>query len=255
MNAAMAIVLAGATLALAVPARAQSSEDLVQARELFAAADEATSAGRIAEAVDLYQRSLAIVRRAGTAYNLAVVLLAGGRAVEAEVVVTSLLAGEYGAPSDAVLARATELRERARGAVAVLSVRVDGPPGTTLRLDGAPIEGVAPGTDIERRVDPGAHRLLARAPGGEIVELELELRAGERRELSMTVDAVLTQPGAAAVPGAPRDTSVWDEPWLHVLLGAALLAGAAALTVGLVADATSLPSDPVWGHAETLVAW
>jgi hypothetical protein len=245
------LALASATAAQAtaearaetVPADASAAQVAEECRVLFAGADAAADHGRMAEAADLYARSLALCPRAPTAYTLAVVLAGAGRFVDAERMLSRLLDGELGEVSDALRTVSEDARRAARTRIAVVDVALDAPAATTLRFDG---ELTAPHADgaLRVRTDPGPHVLLAQSPDGRSVERALELEPGASVRVSLAI--------APLEIDAPSHDA-WSEPWLHVLLGVALAAGGAALAVGLVvADQPPSIDDPVWAHAEAL---
>lgn len=241
---------------LACATAAQAQDAVTRARELFDAADGAADEGRIADAMQLYQESLALSPRPGTAYNLAVVMLSAGRSVDAADTIRRLLAGEYGEVSGALRARGEALASEAERRISVLRLRLDGPSGSSLRIDGELLPDIELGVPLELRVDPGNHRLLARGPHGQLVEREVELVPGARREVEFAIEAVTEGSGApeeAATRPDESEEDVWSEPWLHIGLGVALVAGVVALGLGVSGVFDPAPSDPVWEHAEALV--
>jgi hypothetical protein len=247
---------------------AQAQDAVARAREYFEAADVAADEGRVADAVRLYRESLELAPRAGTAYNLAVVLAAAGRTVEAVNVVHEILNGRYGEISDSLFDRVEALASEVESRVAVLVLRLEGPAGSSLRIDGE-LTQIELGVPQEVRLDPGVHRLLARGPRGELVEREIDVMAGTRREIELAIEAIADAGGSNGQeigigggngevdvgrnPPESEQSSLWNEPWLHIGLGLALTAGVVALGLGLSGVFEPAPSDRVWGHAEALV--
>lgn len=78
---------------------------------------------------------------------------------------------------------ANDALERARRFVAVVSLELV-PADLTLEIDLTPIRARADGTIL---LDPGTHRFVARAPGFQPRELDVELRAGDRHRFVVTL--------------------------------------------------------------------
>lgn len=223
-----------------------------EAREWFDAADRAAEEGRVADAVEGYERSLSLAPRVNTAVNLALVLVAAGRASEAGRVANDVLDGRFGLLTPEVRARIESIRDRALQRISTLVVSIVGVGRATVRVDGVLMADARRDAPLELSVDPGAHVLVARAPSGETVERQFEARPG-RLELVLRFEPARAGPEPRLVE-SPDDTSLLDEAWLHVVLGVALAAGIASLVIGTVL-ANAPPSDPVWGRADLLIAF
>lgn len=114
-------------------------------------------------------------------------------------------------------------------------VRVEAPglEAFTLELDGVAVPTSPNGAEL--MVDPGTHRITARA-GEQVTQRDVNVTEGERRELLLSFAA----PRAAAAPAAQASTTVVDEkstptPFTRSLGWIGLSVGAAGLIVGTTA--------------------
>lgn len=213
-------------LAIGRPAGAQEvrAARVARARALFEEGEAAAGEGRTVEAARLFRESLAEVRRASTAYNLALMLRDLGRLREAETLLEGV-DGDEGADAD-VRARAGSRLREIREAIPRLEVTVT-PAEAVLRLDGVVVD------ERVLRVDPGHHALSAHHLD-QSEERELRLAPGTRRVIRLEVPVV-----------APEG-DVLAEPWFwFVIAGAALVAGG-AVALGVVLGT----EDDSWGRAE-----
>jgi hypothetical protein len=205
-----------------------------EARALFIEGSKLGKQGRWEEARARYSASLKLRPAPLTRYSLGVAqretghladALASFRLFLAEAPSTATL--PYVPPAQAALA---ELRTQVGKLALVVGPRpMD---GLSLTLDGEAIEQ-APLRDI----DPGAHEIIARAPGFQEGSARFVARAASLSSLTLTLVA---SAGALAAPGASsqaaRDTGLAPRP----VLSFALLGGGGALLltgtiVGLVA--------------------
>ncbi len=198
--------LALAALALAAgPACAQDAtppEDpaAAEARALFDRGRALAEERRFSEAVESFERSLELVERPSTVFNLALCHYALERYVEA---VAALERFERVADPDADAESGPDARRtlaHARAAIARLVVEVE-PADAAVTLDGAPIEG---GATRERALNPGPHVLRVEAPHHATALLELDAARGEALRRAIALEPT-RRPAAleVEVDGAP----------------------------------------------------
>jgi len=220
-------------------AAAQSSADVDSARAYFVEATKLGNEGRWREARELYARSLQLKAAPITRYSLGVAQRETMRFADALSSFRAFLTE----PSSAATAVYTT---SARAAVAALeksigqvTIRVEPRPldGLTLTIDGQP---VAPSGDLPRDIDPGAHEIVAHAPGFVHTTAHFSVAAGA--EVAVALTLTRATPVMAAHPLAPLaapmepvvDPPAQGGPLPFVLLGVGGALFAAGLTVGLV---------------------
>jgi hypothetical protein len=138
-------------------------EAVAEARSLFELGTRAVHEGRFREADEALSRSLVLVPRPATAFNLVVALRGLGAMVRATGVCERQLLVAALDPAQATEART--LCDEVRGAVGHLTVRAVGSTPFVLRIDGAIQGELAPGDERTLSLDPGDHHLLALADG------------------------------------------------------------------------------------------
>jgi hypothetical protein len=219
---------------LASPVRAeQRAQDLEYARRLF---DEATALERQSawrEASDKLDAALAIKETPGLHFH---------RAHCAEQLGELVLAARHYAKSEAMIragATAPDVEELLIAARARVLARVprltlalpSDVPGATLEIDGM---AVSSGSGTPVLLDPGRHRIVARAPGRRDFEMEIALAEGQ----TQTLEVVLSEPRPTEPPSAvPKATKSEDKASAIgarelVLIGEATLA-VAGLAAGI----------------------
>lgn len=166
MVAVRAALLVTFLASFAPRAEAQTSQE--QARALFTRGLEHARDQSWVEALEAFRASAAIHDRASTRLNIASILLRLGRHLEARDELHALRDG--GALATHEQSEVDALLERALDGLRSIAVRVH-PPEASLTVDGRPVE--ARGAERRFEVDPGAHRLEARADGyvSEVQEL------------------------------------------------------------------------------------
>jgi hypothetical protein len=218
-----------AALASCHAAAQDDADPRARARELFERGTEAHRSRRFTEAITDLRASLSLYAHPGTAFNLANALRGAGRTSEAAEVFDALLDGRYGALSETELTEARALREATRSELATLRVSVRGPDAAEIRIDGNRVEDVE-GGEQSYLVDAGGHVVDARAEGFRPSDVRVEVASGEARDVALSLDAIATR--SSADP-SDEGATLWAKPWLWIALGV-LVAGAAALTIGLV---------------------
>jgi hypothetical protein len=198
---------------IAPRASAEASEvERRTARDLFLEAYKLQNAGRFAEALAKYRRSLSLVQAPTSHYRIAQCLTALGKWVEASESYRAAAAmplAENASPAF------KEAREKAPIELAELDARtptltVDVTPheGSTVTwsVDGEPFKAALLGTAI--RLNPGVRRLQVSAPGYESVEqtVTLKERGHHTVRLALTplpVPVPVTPPPVLPVPVTP----------------------------------------------------
>lgn len=186
-----------------LPTRASAQPERVaeQARALFERGIALAAAGEDAEAADAFEASLALVPRASTALNLAIVRERLGRPAAALRALDRLAGLPEVAEADRRDARAL----RARLADQLGALRLRGlPEGAVVQVDGE----TQPGEGGERYlvVATGAHRVRVDAPGHVGREWRVAVTSGEEARLQVALEAE-----APAVP-TPAEVAVAAEP-------------------------------------------
>ncbi len=138
----------------------------------------------------------------------------------------------------------------------VLRLAPQAPPGTTATLDDRPLGAGDLAAAIV--VDPGAHRIVVRAPGYEPRDITATTASGETREVALTPGPATQSPSATAGPTAPLPptatvaaTAMPAPPGLfsqHKASLATLGAGVALAAVG-----TGLAVEIISGHYTSFV--
>ncbi len=152
---------------LALSAQAQ---DATQARALFERGRASSAAEQWVEALDLFQRSRAIVERPGTVFNIAAVLVRLGRAREAMEAIDRFLAIADVRRDAAMRATASTLRTTAEASLRHVVLRVS-PDAARVEVDGQPVD--SSGTLRSLLLDPGAHSIAVSLDGHETARFDL----------------------------------------------------------------------------------
>lgn len=241
--------LFGVALVLAQSsAWAESAADIAAARELFVEGSSLSREGKWGEARERFERSLALKRAAITLYSLGVAQKETGQLVEAlESFRAFLLEPSEPAtkPFEAPARRAVgELEQR----VAELSLTIEPPDVDGLRVsidsEEIPLAALA----AARLLNPGAHHVVAEAPGYQSANTRVTLEEGSAvsiqlrlvpEEIGQSGDVLPPPPPSYAIdppPQAPlpvRDTRRWLS---YALLGG----GTASLTAGVALGLVSI---------------
>jgi len=242
LAAAVLIVLGGSSLTVA-PATAAAQEpserDLARARSQFRSGMAAGEQGRWEEARDAFEEAYGILPRPRILLNLASAQMHTGRLIDATASYRRFLDEVTSGPDVQYRAGVEDELGRLEARVARLRIEVDGArPGDRVMLDDRELSRA----DLANEVlaDPGSHALVALRDGHEVAREPLALDEGERRDVTLRVEAALPAPGledsGTDVLGdgsADNDAgsgSVLSSPWLWVGVGAAVV-GAVVITV------------------------
>lgn len=221
MRLAALIGALGLALLTSSVATAQEDARAAEARALFDRGRELAHDRRFSEAADAFTRSLALVDRASTRFNLAVCHYAQGRFVEAveqlEAYLNTADREAEGESWDDALGMVTH----ARDSIAEVVVEVS-PDDAAITVDGAPLEGGARRT---LRVNPGPHVVRAEASSHATQIITLEATAGETLIRALTLERTetsarvrLVTEGAVQLDGrAVVGDDVELTPGAHVL--------------------------------------
>jgi hypothetical protein len=166
----LSLVTAGAvTVARPVAAQQVSDADRKAARDLFNDGATLQAAGKYAEALDKFQKSIAVYPAPTTALRIAQCKASMNRLVEATedyraIINTALPAGSPAAYQQAKDQAAVELAQLEptipRVKIIVTPERVA---GLQITVDGQPMNAALVG--VARPIDPGTHRVIVTAPG------------------------------------------------------------------------------------------
>lgn len=217
------------------------------AKTLYAKGADHYEAGRLEEALKLFEQAHAQSPSWQTLNGIGLVHQDQGRQVEALNVYHELLASYAGELGSERLATLRQRIEQLEAQVGVL--RVEAPQaGVEVLIDGAVV-----GTGAFRRslfVTPGSHRVTARAEGYHTRELTIAVRPRDEHDVNLTLEAVEdptleptptpppTPPAPAAAPAEVADSEPpGPRVWPFALMGGgALLAGGGGLLLSLAND-------------------
>jgi hypothetical protein len=219
-------LLATALLACAcamLPATPALAADPDQAQKLFDRGVDAMEAKRFDQACPDIEASYKLDPRPGTLFTLAECEAQRGRlATAADRYEDYLALYETLSPDKKakqgdreVVARRQKDTLRPQAPQLTLELGPGAPRETTVLRDGAVVPASTLGTPVS--VDPGVHRLSTQAPGGLVTEVEVTLKKGERKLLTLQVAVRSGAPSssaasssAAAAPEAPAGSEQHD---------------------------------------------
>lgn len=193
-----ALVVLGALL-VATPAWAQDARS-AEARAHFDAGRGHARAERWAEALTEFRASDGLYPRAVTEFNIASALMRLGRAREVLAECDRITARSD--VDEALRRDVVALRAAAEASLRTLVVEAS-PPGLTIEVDGAIVDGE--GSRREIVLDPGAHALVARAPG------HAELRTTVAPDQAALAVALEELPTALLVEASEPDATIWID--------------------------------------------
>ncbi len=232
LRAAALACLVTVSPAAAAPSTPAAS-DVAAARELFREAAQLAQQGKWEDARSRYERSYALRPSTLTRYSLGLAQKETGRLVDAIESFRAFLRD----PSD-------EATEQYRGAaertireleprLATLVVNV--PPASAsaiVTVDGGLLVPAAVG--VSRPVDPGRHRIEAKANGFELFTAEVDLSEGGSGEVTIVLKAVAVADHAASVgTSIPPDAASQPGQKPRTLAWALAVSGGALLTCGV----------------------
>jgi hypothetical protein len=238
------IPVALGVLAIAGSALAQASaENEARALVLFKEAVAALDKGDYAEACPKFEAAMKLYPSPSTELNIARCFERDGKTASAWAAYQRVLVLNR----DTTQPRRREALEKmANDGAAALQGRVPAlrivvpaaPPGLRVAQDGQELPAASYG--VELPVDPGAHEIVATAPGYETSKQVVTAIEGKRSEVTIVLTATPPPPVAPVPPLLPRDVPPVVEEhrpgvpaWAWVVGGAgvALVAGAAVFRV------------------------
>ncbi len=178
-----------------------SAEDRETARSLMKEGDRLLRADDPAQALRAYRAAHTIMNVPPTGMAVVRALTRLGKLVEARDVALQVLRlpAEEGEPP--AFSRA---RDEAAAAARALEVRIAGivvrAEGATVEIDGVTLSQETVG--LVRKVDPGAHVVVVRAPGFKAATLEFTLSEGETREFAPQLAPLPAHPEPANAEAA-----------------------------------------------------
>lgn len=239
-GAVWTLALAAGLLSRVAVAQGPDAGTRMAARDLAMTGAEAFDKQDFATALDRFQRAESLYKVPSIAVMVARSLARVGRVVEAvdkyeETLRMPLDAAAPEAFQRAVADAKAEVEvERARVARLELRLQADAPARTELRLDGKLVPAALIGVPMP--VDPGPHRVEARAPGRQTFRQDVTLGEGARQSLEVSVAG--EQPARAPItPAHPVAERGAGPSTLTIVL---LAGGAAAVAGGAVTGVMAL---------------
>jgi hypothetical protein len=215
-----------------------SAADVAAARDLFRDAARLAKEGKWEEARAAYERSMALRPSALTRYSLAVAQKETGRIVEATENLRAFLREATDRASARFQAPAEELLRSLEPRIAKVTVSLASQPeGLVVTIDGVTVPAAAFG--VARAIDPGKHRLEAKAAGHKAFSRQIELAEGGSERVAITLEPDRAAPGtgpAAAMPAPVASAAVPagqpEKPRSASPLALGLTVGGGAALVG-----------------------
>jgi hypothetical protein len=178
------------------------------AQAQFVVAQQMFDAGRMAEAAEMFREVYRLTGSPNAHFMLARSLIALDRLAEAHQEMTGALReatdAAHGDPDRYEKTRdaaATQLALLDRRVGKLIVVLLPSESGSSLKLDGVVLKENQVG--IPMAVKPGAHRLEATFPNGNVTRSEVELSAGETRTITLSPSRAPAVPGTAGIRTPP----------------------------------------------------
>ena len=197
---------ASAVCGVATTAHAQDAEDphVAEARAHFDRGRTLAEQRRFSEAAEAFSRSLALVDRPSTIFNLAITLSTLGRQVEAIAALERYEAtADVATEGDAVV-EAQRMLAHARASVGEIVVDVV-PADAAVAIDGEPVPG---GAQRNRVVNPGPHVLRVEAEGYAPQLLELDAESGVQLRRGVQLESTRADPVLSIDVGDHLDSAI-----------------------------------------------
>jgi tetratricopeptide (TPR) repeat protein len=224
----------GAALALASVAHAQPTPTEIQAaRDLFNKAEADEDAGRWADALDKVKRASSVKPTPGLRFHMALCEEKLGQLVAALADYTAAEQMAREQNNKDVLDAVAEPLKTLRIRVPTLTIEVPPAQGAQIELDGNPI---APGLfGVAMPVEPGTHRVSARAPGKRLFSTQVTLHEREAETTTVRWTDAPPLPSEAG-EGGEHETpapSPKETPSSPVKVGAILATVSSVALLGL----------------------
>jgi len=236
-----------------VPVHAASAAQRQQAQRHFDRAKKLQRSGRLEEALAAFRAAHEIVASPMTSWMIARTRRDLGELADAEVDYRAALAeaeaavARDGRHQEALDAIRQDLREL-EGILGWLTITlIHAPQGTTVTLDGAPVEASKLGAPI--RVAPGPLKVVATAPDGKEVGREISISAGQSATLKLpfarekapttffAVEGDAAAEPAGEAPEGSAASSRGARTWVYVTGGVGVLGLGAFTAFGLMSTA------------------
>lgn len=237
---------------------APKPEDVFEAQRLFTEALADMKSGKLEEACPKLERSQKLDPAMGTQFRLGECYEKSGKIVSAAALYQEVVDAAKAANRPDRMIQAQKAVEALLPRVPGLIVHVDAAtaalPGLEVTRDGAPVDPKSFGQRTS--VDPGEHKIAARAPGYR--PAEQTVKVAEKETSNVTVPALEKDPTDAPVPDAqvpaktlpalPTEPS--EESSNAVPIGFTIALGAAGLAGIGVGAGLGLMASASWSDAE-----
>lgn len=235
-------------------AHAQSAQETAIARALFEEGISLADQAKWAEAADRFRRAQSLKPTPGIAFNLASALAETGKVIEASELLESL-ARDSATPPE--LKQECEAKLAAiAGKRAYLAIHVENAPAEAkVEVDGH--DWPRAGWGVASPLDPGTHLVVGRSRGAETTRTELQIAAGERRELSLSfpqaapVTPMATAPESTPAPARDEKRPLYKNWILWTCVGAVIAGGVVASLLVASKDDPATQA-PIAGNAGTI---
>lgn len=210
-------------------ARAQTQEELKQARELFQEAYKDEQEKRYAEALEKFRRVAAVKETPAVRYRIGATLEGSGKLREARDTFRALAAAKDQLKPDEkeIAASAAERVVDIDRRMPKLVVTARNPPeAMRLFVDGVPVGVSAQGSEVE--IDPGDHVVAATAPGHVAFEEHVSVQEGARVSLEVVMTKETPSKDEPPPPTTGRNRTLG---FVALGAGAALAVAGSALLV------------------------
>jgi tetratricopeptide (TPR) repeat protein len=223
-----ALAAALAVAAAQTPARADPTPtELQAARDLFAKAEKDEAAGRWADALDELKRAFSVKATPGLRFHIALCEEKLGRIVAA---LADYAAAEQAAreqDNKEVLDAVAEPLRNLRIRVPTLTIEVPAADGAKVTLDGNPVPAGLYG--VAMPVQPGTHRIEARARGKHPFQTEVKLEEREAQTASVQWRDLPKLPESGGpTPGGDHENPPPEETAHHGSKAGAIVASISA---------------------------
>jgi hypothetical protein len=223
------LLLSFGVLLLASTAQADEAADIATARTLAVDGLALADSGRCKEAIEKLARAEKLHHAPTTATRLGECEIEQGQILvgteRLQRVVHEPLPATAHPAFAAAVARARASLERNLPRLATIKIVLEGKEcrNPSITIDGEAVSDAA--IDVDRRIDPGAHRLSVRAPGCHSFETTFELGEGQTKQVNVVLN--IDPMARARVASHDTDSGYSEATWV------AFGAGAAGLVLGV----------------------
>ncbi|HPB95132.1 MAG TPA: tetratricopeptide repeat protein, partial [Polyangiaceae bacterium] len=219
-----------------------SAVDVATARELFREGGRLANEQKWQEALDAYERSMALRPSNLTRYSIGVTLERLNRLVEAMEYLREFVHSDHDSATRSYVEAATRLLRELERRIGRIKVVIPGNPrGAEVRFDNVPIPSVAIG--VHRPTDPGHRKIEVRVPGYVPFVKEVDLKEGESVEILVRLHTLADGQGA-------EDAEQSEEPAAVVSVGQNRSTTAMVLTIGGAGVFATGLGMGLWGYVK-----